>query len=239
MVKKLRRVDSFLESAYRSPEAADEYFARHRKSRIRRFVSRREARIVIELLREGFGKVAVFDRQVAAQRTDTAVQGLTAPILDVPSGAGRLTARLQDAGFDPIACDSSIDMILRGVAAGAIDSDRCLAGSVFALPFGRNAFAGGVCVRFMHHLERASQRREVLSEMRRVVNGPVVASVWSGTSFPRFRRAVKRALGRRRSSRFCIPLPELREDARRAGWRVDKVRYLFPFLAETAYLLLI
>lgn len=230
MTHESRHGDSFLESAYRSPEAAQEYDLRHQKSRVRRFVSRRETRIVLELLRAGFAD---------ANEIGRGPPGGSPLVVDAPCGTGRLTAHLHSAGYEPIACDSSVDMIRRGALAGAIGSDRATAGSLLALPFCDRAFAGGVCVRFLHHLEDASQRRAVLGELRRVVAGPVVVSVWTGVSVPRLRRSLKRALGRRRSSRFCVPLAQLRQDARSTGWRVERVRHLFAFLAETAYLLLI
>jgi len=222
--------ESHLESAYRSAEAADEYFVRHQKSHTRRWVSRRETRLVLDLLHAGFG--ALHDSGRKAPH-------LGRPVLDAPCGTGRLTAHLRSAGYDPIACDSSVDMIRRGTDGDAIGPGRSIGGSLFALPFGDGVFAGAVCVRFMHHLESGAERRAVLGELRRVVAGPVVASVWTGVSVPRLRRSIKSALGRRGSSRFCVPLATLRQDARSAGWQIEKVRYLFAFMAETAYLLLI
>ncbi len=218
-----------MEEDYRSSEAADDYFLRHRKSAIRRFVTLREGRIVESLLRRG-------GLDPSRSRQDRSKRPL---LLDSPCGTGRMTSYLRSRDIDAVDLDSSLQMIQRGSAAGLLPASRAVAGTLLALPFPDRTFQGAVCIRFMHHLNRPETRSLVLQELRRVTGGPAVISVWTGQSIQWTRRIIKQALGRRPSSRYKVALSTIREEAARADWRIVKVRYLFRFISETAYLLLI
>lgn len=224
-----QRTEFRLEDAYRSNSAAEEYFGRHRKSAIRRFVSLREARIVMSLLRKG-GFHGDRGQPGGAERNW---------ILDAPCGTGRMTSFLQAKGIEAATLDSSFQMIVRGKAAGIVPGSRAVAGTLNALPFRDKAFRGAICIRFMHHLDEPEVRISVLRELRRTVDGPVVISVWAGPSIQWTRRSLKKSFGRRPSSRFRNELPIFEKEAAQAGWRIEKIRYLFRFVSETAYVLLV
>lgn len=216
--------------AYRSGEAAGEYYRRHRKSWARRCVSRREERTILALLRTGLDR---------APDHGTARDGRgPCRILDVPCGAGRLSCRLSATGYSVFPFDSSLDMLERGIDAGFLVKDRTVEGSIFSLPFEDNAFDGSCCLRFMHHLESGTLRKKVFGELRRVTRGPLVASFWSGSNLQRLRRKLKRALlGRRRSARYCLSTATIVSEAHCAGWRLVEKRHLFRFVSETTYYL--
>lgn len=219
-----------LREAYTTREAAVEYDLRHRRTPVRRFVSRREARIVNAFLQCGGAP--------GEPAGATPKSGAGFLYLDAPCGAGRIASQLTATGRKVVALDSSADMLRRGVERGTLPADRTVAGSLFALPFAAGAFGGAVCIRFLHHLDNPAQRRAVLKELRSAVDGPLVASVWTGQSLQWWRRAFKHSRGRRPSARYRVTLDALREDAADAGWKLTRVRYLFRFVSETAYVLL-
>jgi SAM-dependent methyltransferase len=206
-----------LDKAYRSDEAAAEYFARHRKNPIRRMVSRREQRIVTELLAplpEG------------------------ADLLDAACGAGRISAALAEAGWNPLGMDASAVMILKGIEAKHITPGGAALGSISMLPFRDRTFDGGVCIRFMHHLAGKEQRLTALEELRRVVQGPIVVSFWTRFNVQHMRRCIKRLFGRRPSARHALRLKQYKNEVKSAGLSVKRVRFLYPFVSETVYLLI-
>jgi SAM-dependent methyltransferase len=219
-----------LREAYTNREAAAEYDLRHRRTPVRRFVSRREARIVEALLRSG---------GAPAESAGTEPKsGGGAIYLDAPCGAGRIASQLASTGRQFVALDGSADMLRQGIGRGSLPAGRVVAGSLFALPFAAGSFAGAVCIRFLHHLDGPAPRRAVLGELRSAVDGPLVASVWTGPSLQWWRRSLRRSRGRRPSARYRVDLEALREDAAFAGWKLTRVRYLFRFVSETAYVLL-
>ena len=210
-------MDPDLEAAYRSREAAEAYDSRHRATFVRRCVTHREVRLVAKLLR-GLPEGSL--------------------VLDAACGAGRIASRLEMEGWEVIGLDASRDMLEKGIGTGSLAAGRTVAGSVFKLPFGGRSVAGGVCIRFLHHLSGRKERLAALGELCRVARGPVVVSVWTAFNLQHLRRIIRGFLGRRSSARRTVDLRLFRKELASAGITVERIRFLYPFVSETVYLLI-
>jgi ubiquinone/menaquinone biosynthesis C-methylase UbiE len=213
----LNAVPRTLEQAYRSEKAADEYDMRHRRTATRRRVTRREVRLVAELLGRPGPK------------------GL---LIDAACGTGRISEGLRVWGWEIVALDASLDMLKQGVQARRLQAERAVNASIFRLPYGDKKADGMVCIRFMHHLPEKNQRLVVLEELARVCRGPLVVSIWTRCNLQFLRRRLKNLLGRRGSARYPLNLRSFRKEAKQAGLEVRKIRRLFPLISETMYVLL-
>lgn len=131
------------------------------------------------------------------------------PWLDAPSGAGRMTSELPGPG---VLVDRDPEM----VRAAAAELPRACA-SVHALPFRDDAFAGALCHRLLQHIPTGVERIDILRELARVTNGPIVVSFFDARSLQHLRRRVRRVLGKRRSGRSAIRRAELLSDLAAAG----------------------
>lgn len=146
--------------------------------------------------------------------------------LDVPSGAGRMSELLPGP---VVAVDHSLE-ILRAIQA---PRGPRLRASAFELPFADASFAGVLCHRLLHHVPLASDRVRILAELRRVSEGPVIASFFHAVSLQNARRALARRLrGKRRSSRGGITLRAFLRDLAAAGLELVAARPLLPFVSE-------
>ncbi|MEE9127977.1 MAG: methyltransferase domain-containing protein, partial [Planctomycetota bacterium] len=76
----------------------------------------------------------------------------TAPWLDVPAGAGRLTGLLP-ASASAVQADRNLSMLK---AAGP--GHRRICASAQLLPFADRSFAGVLCMRLLHHVPGAEER---------------------------------------------------------------------------------
>lgn len=206
-----------LAKAYRTRGAARDYGDRHRGTALRRFVSRREHTIVTRFLQ------------------DLPSHEL---LLDIPCGVGRHTARFRDAKRLTFAMDASLDMIREGIGRANLQRGATAAASIFRLPLSDRSVAGCACLRFFHHLENSEQRRAVLIELKRVVRGPLVLSLWTPFNLQWARRALRQRRGRRPSSRYALRLDRLGAELAATGWRLCRKKHLFPGISETVYLLL-
>jgi SAM-dependent methyltransferase len=204
-----------LQNSYRSPEAADEYSRRHRKTARRRRVTSREARIANRML-QGIGKGAL--------------------IVDAACGTGRHAAFLHASGWEALGVDASAEMLGRGVADGTLRRAAC--GSIFHLPLSDGCAAGCVCMRFLHHLPDSAQRVAALKELRRVTLGPVVVTVWAQGNVQGLRRRIKGLFGRRPSARYTVRLEAFIEELEQAGFELMRIKHLYRFVSETVCLLL-
>jgi SAM-dependent methyltransferase len=200
-------------------EAAEEYFSRHRHTAARRRASRRESRLVARLLASLPGSNGAL-------------------LLDAACGTGRTSATLVERGRNVLSIDVSWDMLHKGIETDNIAPGKAVVGSIFHLPFGDKTFSGGVCIRFMHHLPESYQRLAALKELCRVVRGSIVISLWTRFNIQHVRRRIKRLLGRRPSTRHTMPLAQMKKEVKSAGLRMKRVRFLYPFISETVYLLI-
>ncbi len=157
----------------------------------------------------------------------------TAPWLDVPAGAGRLTGLLP-ASASAVQADRNLSMLK---AAGP--GHRRICASAQLLPFADRSFAGVLCMRLLHHVPGAEERIRILRELGRVSRGPVVLSFFHAVSLQHLRRVLGRRLwGRRPSSRVAIRLGTLTNELHAAGLAVVKSQPLRRFVSEQWLLLL-
>lgn len=153
------------------------------------------------------------------------------PWLDMPSGAGRLSAELP---APVVQADRDPAMLQVCPAAG-----RRVAASATALPFCTGAFAGALCCRFLQHIPTGAERRRILAELRRVCRGPVIVSFFDAASLLALRRRLRRIVGKARSGRSAVLRTTFAADARVAGYRVLCWRSLQRFVAEQTLALLL
>lgn len=145
--------------------------------------------------------------------------------LDVPSGTGRLGGLLP--GGAPVHCDRSISML----HATATERLRVCA-SAHCLPFRDGAFAGVLCMRLLHHIADQTERRWILSELRRVSSGPLIVSFFHSYSVQHARRVLARLLGKRHSGRCAVRYAVFRRDLEAAGYEIVVARPLARFISE-------
>lgn len=159
----------------------------------------------------------------------TAAPSQAGPWLDMPSGAGRMSAELPGPVLQ---IDRNPQMLRASSAAG----DR-VCGSALALPLADNSCAGVLCCRLLQHLGVRADRLRVLSEIRRVSRGSVILSFFDAHSLLHLRRTLRRALGKNRSGRSAISRRQLRLDLAEAG--LEPVRWLplQRFVAEQTFVL--
>ena len=146
------------------------------------------------------------------------------PWLDVPCGAGRLSALIPTPVF-------LVDRDLEMVRACPRDTARICA-SVHDLPFADGSFAGAICLRLLHHIPGSPERRKILDELRRVCRGPVIVSFFHSFSLQHLRRKIARRLGKRVSGRCALSWRRFRRDLEAVGFRVVATRPLARGVSE-------
>jgi SAM-dependent methyltransferase len=150
-------------------------------------------------------------------------------ILDVPVGTGRISAALEEIGWQVVGVDISAAMLQQSCHRQAARSGLVQA-DVECLPFKDRAFDCAVSYRLMAHLPRPV-RQAVLHELARVTSGPMVVNYHlSGTS-------VLWAFNRlaRRSALAAYPVTpgDVRAEADACGVRVVAVRALLPGMLDS------
>lgn len=150
-------------------------------------------------------------------------------ILDMPSGYGRLAGILSERGGRVVAADRSAEMLrsARGEGRGGVVHCRA---DARRLPFADAAFDGVVCVRLVQHLPDAPSRAAVFGELARVTGRWAVVSAYRKAPLHYLQR---RLLG---EERMCVALDRLRREVREAGFRVERVARLLPFVHAQTFL---
>lgn len=151
--------------------------------------------------------------------------------LDCPSGAGRMSEELPG---EVVQADRDFEMV-RAIR----DGERRVNACATALPFADGAFTGSLCCRLLQHLPRPEERVAALTELRRVTRGPVIATFFDSTSLMSLRRAIRRAMGKKRSGRCAITRAKFREEARAAGFSEARFLPLLRFVGEQTFVLLL
>lgn len=151
--------------------------------------------------------------------------------LDCPSGAGRMSEELPG---EVVQADRDFDMV-HAIHEGTRRVTACAT----ALPFADGAFTGALCCRLLQHLPKPEERIATLSELRRVTRGPVVVTFFDSTSLQSLRRAIRRAMGKKRSGRSAISRATFREEALAAGFRSLRFVPLLRFVGEQTFVLLL
>lgn len=130
-------------------------------------------------------------------------------------------------------------MLLKGLGEGNLESNGSVVGSVFRLPLRSKTMDGCICIRFLHHLGEEAHRVTVLREFGRVVDGPIVVSLWSRFDYQSLRRWIKQRMGRRPSARHPVSIDAFKREADAAGLEVRRIRFLYRLISETLYAQLI
>jgi hypothetical protein len=144
--------------------------------------------------------------------------------LDVPCGAGRLTALLPGPAWQ---IDRALPML-----AACPPGGRRVCASALALPCADGAFAGALCMRLLQHLPSAEERIACLRELRRVTRGPVLVSFFHAGSLQHARRRLRRAFGGRASGRTAITARQFERELAAAGLRSVARAPLRRFVSE-------
>jgi len=154
-----------------------------------------------------------------------------ASVLDVPCGNGRLTGLLAEYAPGPrMGADASAPMA-REARAGL---DLAVVANGARLPFPDDSVDLVVCVRLLHHLHDAEDRRRVLRELARVGRGSVLVSFYSSTTLQGLRRRYR---PKRPSSRTGIRPAAFRRELAAAGLTVVESRSLLPLVREQTLVL--
>jgi SAM-dependent methyltransferase len=149
--------------------------------------------------------------------------------LDVPCGAGRLSALLPG---DVVQVDRDPAMV---VACGPDRARACA--SVHHLPFADGTFAGTLCHRLLQHIPTDVERIDILRELARVTRGPIVVSFFDSCSLQHLRRLVRRRCGKVRSGRSAVSRRTFLAELRAAGLEVCAIAPLRRFVAEQTLVL--
>lgn len=149
--------------------------------------------------------------------------------LDVPCGAGRLSALLPG----PVV---QVDRDPAMVAACGAGHER-LCASVHRLPFADGTFAGALCHRLLQHIPTGVERRDILRELGRVTRGPIVVSFFDACSLQHLRRVVRRRCGKVRSGRGAVGRGTFFGELHAAGLELRAVVALRRFVAEQTLVL--
>lgn len=201
----------------REPGYAERYRDRRFASGSGGSTHQREARALGDLLAHG-------------APGDDATGRRAGPWLDAPCGAGRLSSLLPGPAI-------LVDRDLSMVRAAPADRRRVCA-SIHQLPFADQTFCGALCMRLLHHIPSSEERRRILSELRRVTDGPVVVSFFHSFSLQNLRRVISRTLGRRQSGRCAVSWRVFRADLEAAGFTPARTRPLSRFVSEQWLVLL-
>jgi len=144
-----------------TPERARHYEAHHRKSLRTALTTWRERSLLSSALR---------------------LTGQPKRVLDLPCGTGRFWPAFEEAGVNELlAADNSEGMLSLATAMQSTVSIpiRVFKTSVFDIDLPDVAVDVMACMRFFHHLARTEDRLKALAEIRRVVSGYAVISLWT------------------------------------------------------------
>lgn len=150
---------------------SEDYYHRHRRGVAKRISSWRE----IDLVRKAL-KLA----------------GSPNSVLDLPCGAGRFwPVLMEEPNRFVIGADYSADMLT--VASEAYPEYcakriRCLQTSAFSIDLTDCAVDSILSIRFLHHIQQASHRQQLLREFHRVTRDTLIVSLWVDGNYKAWRR---------------------------------------------------
>ncbi len=153
-------------------------------------------------------------------------------VLDVPCGAGRLRAALEQRCATYVGLDASVEMlaVARGARTGAL-----LRGDALRLPFADRSFDAVVCVRLLHHVRDEDTLAAIARELARVSADLVVASYWDAATFPAWRRRVGLRRDEGPEGRVAHPLALVERVFAAAGAPLVARRRSSPLFSQQAF----
>ncbi|HLT26620.1 MAG TPA: class I SAM-dependent methyltransferase [Zeimonas sp.] len=162
------------------------------------------------------------------------VAGDPASVLDLPCGAGRFWPVLAERPDRRIlAADASSDMVetaRRFQAPELVRRVRSFQASAFAIGLPDAAVEAIVCMRLLHHIGDAADRRRMLAEFHRVAADTVCVSCWvdGNVQARRRTRLEARRPGRGYRNRFVFERSMIEEEMRAAGFDIVTHYDLLP-----------
>lgn len=148
------------QSDHYDPQRARHYQAHHAKNLRTRLTTWRERRCLLHALQD-------------AGRPDSA--------LDLPCGTGRFWPVFVAAGVRTLIAGDGSPGMLAVAEANRIGPDipqRLVESSAFRMTLPDDCVDFAACLRFYHHLAMADDRRQLLSELRRVSRRYAAISLW-------------------------------------------------------------
>lgn len=201
--------------AWRDERVAAEYEARRFATPLQRLKHRRDASLVLGLLR--------------------GVPGVRR-VLDLPCGTGRLLPELSMQGYRAVGADVALEMMRAGRRLRPGDAPLVQADAA-CLPFADDAFDAVVSMRFLFHLA-PEDRRRCLVEMRRVARGGLVVGEvryrWTAKHLGRWLRS---RVGLARRYRPSQGRGELAHELESAGLELVRVRPVSRLFSDKAFFL--
>ncbi|MEW6072044.1 MAG: class I SAM-dependent methyltransferase [Planctomycetota bacterium] len=199
--------------AWRDPRVAAEYEARRFRGPLARIKHRRDAALVLSILRRA-----------------PAVQS----VLDLPAGTGRLLPALGAAGYRAVGADVSAAML--EVARRALPADLPLArADAERLPFAAGAFDAVVCVRFLFHVSDPATRCTLLREMARVTAVLVVGEVAHRGTLKHLLRRLRGRLGAPSRCRRAPGRAEIARELAAAGLDLERLVPVSRLFSDKAF----
>jgi hypothetical protein len=92
-------------------------------------------------------------------------------------------------------------------------------------------------MRLLQHVPGAAERIAILSELRRVTDGPVLVSFFDSHTLQHVRRVLRRATGKNRSGRSAIPRATFAAELQASGLRPLQWLAIRRFIAEQTLVL--
>lgn len=196
------------------------------------------AREYLEKHQDGLSRRLSHWRDVQLARRALKRAGDPGLVLDLPCGAGRFWPLLAEKDNRVIiGADNSEHMLQVACAAQAAEvvaKVRPLQTSAFAIDLPDKAVDSIFCMRLLHHIGEAGDRKAMLREFHRVSRDSVILSLWVDGNYKAWKR---RRLERRREAagktggyqnRFVVAQAEIEREFRDAGFRIDTYYDFLP-----------
>ncbi|UCO95993.1 class I SAM-dependent methyltransferase [Metapseudomonas lalkuanensis] len=162
-------------------------------------------------------------------------------VLDLPCGSGRFWPTLtRHPNRLVLAADEPAPPLARPHSSRRVEiAERICAlhTPTFAIDLGENAVDAIFCMRFLHRLDGADRRMEVLREFHRVTRDTLIVSLWVDGNYQAWRRKrMERrrnpdGLGGRRPGRFVVPRAEIESEFHSVGFDILSHLDLLPGFA--------
>ena len=169
-------------------------------------------------------------------------------VLDLPSGTGRLTPILVEAGFQVTAADASPHMVAlaqrrwQDQPAGTNSASAPVefhVQKVMQTSYDDGQFDGVVCNRLFHHFNEPETRFAAFCELRRICRGTLIVSFFNSFAVDALKFRLKHLWrGTTPTDRIPIPLRSIEEEADRAGLEVVSRLAVMWSLSPLWYLVL-
>lgn len=153
---------------------------------------REHAEAYLKKHQDGLARKLSHRRDVQLARHALKLAGQPNLVLDLPCGAGRFWPLLAEKDNRVIiGADNSADMLAVACAGqpdGVVKRVRPLQTSAFAIDLPDSSVDNIFCMRLLHHIGEADDRRVLLREFHRVTRDSVILSLWVDGNFKAWKR---------------------------------------------------